>query len=154
MACWKFGDRAARARSRTMRFGNSDDNTVKTNEQKPVHESGIPSAASAATAAVSVTGHTATFRYVDRPELVETFADSIIGMFFDGQSLRVEFAVSRVDEIKPNTPIKRATRRRSHVTRLALSPEILILRKTLPNQCRRPRSEDDLGGAKTATTLL
>src|SRR5262245_45037597 len=48
---------------------------------------------------------TASFRYIDRPELAETFADSITALFFDGQSLRIEFAVSRVDEIKPNTPI-------------------------------------------------
>jgi hypothetical protein len=61
----------------------------------------------------------ASFRYVDRPELPETFADSISGMFFDGQSLRIEFAVSRVDEVKPNIPI---TGRRYPACRLVLPP--------------------------------
>jgi hypothetical protein len=59
------------------------------------------------------------FKYVDRPELGETFADSITGLFFDGQSLRIEFAVSRVDEIKPNTPI---TGRRYPACRVVLPP--------------------------------
>ena len=45
--------------------------------------------------------------------------NSITGMFFDGQSLRIEFAVSRVDEIKPNTPI---TGRRYPACRLVLPP--------------------------------
>jgi hypothetical protein len=44
---------------------------------------------------------------------------SISGMFFDGQSLRIEFAVSRVDEVKPNIPI---TGRRYPACRLVLPP--------------------------------
>ena len=48
---------------------------------------------------------TATFRHLDRPDLEETFADSITGLCFDGQTLRIEFAVSRIDEAKPNMPI-------------------------------------------------
>jgi hypothetical protein len=71
----------------------------------PSSASGVPSQAS--------------FKYVDRPELAETFADSITGLFFDGQSLRIEFAVSRVDEIKPNTPI---TGRRYPACRVVLPP--------------------------------
>ncbi len=39
------------------------------------------------------------------------------GIFFDGQSLRIEFAVSRMDEIKPNAPI---TGRRYPACRLVL----------------------------------
>jgi hypothetical protein len=61
----------------------------------------------------------ATFHYIDRPELAETFADSITAMFFDGQSLRMEFGVSRVGEIKPDVPI---TGRRYPVCRLVLTP--------------------------------
>jgi hypothetical protein len=61
----------------------------------------------------------ASFKYVDRPELPETFADSITGLFFDGQSLRIEFSVSRVDEIKPNTPV---SGRRYPACRLVLPP--------------------------------
>ena len=65
----------------------------------------------------------ATFRYVDRPELTETFADSISSLLFDGQSLRIEFGVSRVDEMKPNVP---ATGRRYPACRLVLTPMAAI----------------------------
>jgi hypothetical protein len=96
---------------------SAEDKALNANEQKTPPENGKgaanPGAAASAPAAAPGTdrpaiptpaGQTATFRYVDRPELVETFADSITGMFFDGQSLRIEFAVSRVDEIKANVP--------------------------------------------------
>jgi hypothetical protein len=62
---------------------------------------------------------TATFRYVDRPECVETFADAISALSFDGQTLRIEFAVSRLDESKPNAPM---TGRRYPACRLVLPP--------------------------------
>jgi hypothetical protein len=39
---------------------------------------------------------TATVRYLDRPDCLETFADSITGLSFDGQMLRLEFAVTRM----------------------------------------------------------
>ena len=65
----------------------------------------------------------ATFRYIDRPELAETFADSINSLLFDGQSLRIEFGVSRVDEMKPNVP---ATGRRYPACRLVLTPMAAI----------------------------
>jgi hypothetical protein len=96
-----------------MKSARPEDEALNANEQKTPPENGKgaanPGAAASAPAAAPGTdrpaiptpaGQTATFRYVDRPELVETFADSITGMFFDGQSLRIEFAVSRVDEIK------------------------------------------------------
>jgi hypothetical protein len=35
---------------------------------------------------------------VDRPDCLETFADSITGVTFDGQTLRLEFCVTRVDD--------------------------------------------------------
>ena len=60
-----------------------------------------------------------TLRYVDRPELAETFADSISHLSFDGQSLRIEFAVTRMDDAKPNTPL---TGRRYPAARLVLPP--------------------------------
>lgn len=64
------------------------------------------------------------FRYVDRPECAETFADSITGLqFFDGQSLRIEFGVTRVDDLKPNTPV---TGRRHPACRLVLPPTAAI----------------------------
>jgi hypothetical protein len=61
----------------------------------------------------------AAIRYVDRPECQEAFADSITQVYFDGQSLRIEFAVTRIDEVKPNTPL---TGRRYPVQRMALTP--------------------------------
>jgi len=61
----------------------------------------------------------ATIRLVDRPDLAETFVDSVSGLFFDGQTLRIDFAVTRLDEIKPNTPI---SGRRYPACRLVLPP--------------------------------
>jgi hypothetical protein len=60
-----------------------------------------------------------TIRYLDRPDCLETFADSISGVSFDGQTLRLEFAVTRMDDVKPNTPV---TGRRYPVCRLVLQP--------------------------------
>ncbi len=65
----------------------------------------------------------ATIRYVDRPELTETFADAISGLVFDGQSLRIEFAVTRLDEVKPNSPI---SGRRYPACRLVLPPAAAV----------------------------
>ena len=60
----------------------------------------------------------ATVRYVDIPECAEIFADSLVSSVFDGQTLRLEFGVTRLDEIKQNSPI---TGRRYPACRLALS---------------------------------
>lgn len=68
-------------------------------------------------------GQGAKFRYVDRPDCPETFADSITGLAFDGQTLRIEFAVTRVDDVKPNTPM---TGRRYPTCRLVLPPVAAI----------------------------
>ncbi len=65
----------------------------------------------------------ATIRYIDRPDVSETFADAISGLVFDGQTLRIEFAVTRLDEVKPNTAI---TGRRYPICRLALPPAAAI----------------------------
>jgi hypothetical protein len=43
------------------------------------------------------------YPYVDLPELSETFADSIQGLFFDGQTARITFVVNRPDPAKPPT---------------------------------------------------
>jgi hypothetical protein len=66
---------------------------------------------------------TATVRYVDRADLAETFADSITGLLFDGQTLRIEFGVTRIDEVKPNSPI---TGRRYPACRVVLPPATAI----------------------------
>ena len=61
----------------------------------------------------------ATLRYIDRADMGETFADSITGLMFDGQTLRIEFGVTRFDDVRPNSPI---TGRRYPACRLVLPP--------------------------------
>lgn len=41
--------------------------------------------------------------YSDRPELLETFADNVQRMSFDGRTLRIEFCVARMDDPAPTT---------------------------------------------------
>ena len=76
-------------------------------------------AAAAPAAAKPAEGQTATIRYIDRPDCTETFADSINHVYFDGQSLRIEFGVTRLDDVKPNTPV---TGRRLPSQRMVLTP--------------------------------
>ena len=77
------------------------------------------SAAASDAPAGAAAGQTATIRYIDRPECTETFADSINHVYFDGQSLRIEFGITRFDDIKPNTPV---TGRRYPSQRMVLTP--------------------------------
>jgi hypothetical protein len=72
-----------------------------------------------ATPAASSERGAASIRYVDRADMVETFADSVTGLIFDGQTLRIEFGVTRFDDVKPNAPI---TGRRYPACRLVLPP--------------------------------
>jgi len=65
----------------------------------------------------------ATIRYIDRPDIEETFADSVSGLIFDGQALRIEFAVTRLDEVKPNAPL---TGRRYPASRIVLPPAAAV----------------------------
>jgi hypothetical protein len=65
----------------------------------------------------------ATIRYIDRADIGETFADSITGLIFDGQTLRIEFGVTRLDEVKANTPI---TGRRYPACRIVLPPAAAV----------------------------
>jgi hypothetical protein len=65
----------------------------------------------------------ASIRYLDRPEVEETFADSVTGLIFDGQTLRIEFGVTRFDDVKPNTQI---TGRRYPACRLVLPPAAAV----------------------------
>lgn len=65
----------------------------------------------------------AKLRYVDRPDVAETFADSVTGLIFDGQTLRIEFAVTRIDEVKPGAPI---TGRRYPACRVVLPPAAAV----------------------------
>jgi hypothetical protein len=57
--------------------------------------------------------------YVDRPELTETFADSLQSVFFDGQSVRLEFCVTRFAEPKQQNTL---TGNRYPACRLVLTP--------------------------------
>jgi hypothetical protein len=86
-------------------------------QSKPTDANGLTPAAGPAER------QTATLRYVDRPDLEETFADSVSGLLFDGQMLRLEFAVTRLDEVKPNTPL---TGRRYPACRVVLPPAAAI----------------------------
>lgn len=60
---------------------------------------------------------------VDRPELNETFVDSVGTFFFDGSTLRLEFNVTRYDEPKPPTQL---TGRRYPVARLVLDHKAAV----------------------------
>jgi hypothetical protein len=40
-------------------------------------------------------------RYVDRPEISETYADLLGRVYFDGITLRMEFVVNRLDDSQP-----------------------------------------------------
>jgi len=74
---------------------------------------------SAASSAAAAPGQTATIRYFDRPDLGETFADCVTGLIFDGQTLRIEFGVTRFDDLKANTPV---SGRRYPACRIVLPP--------------------------------
>ena len=58
------------------------------------------------------------YQYFDRPEVSEIFADFVQRIQFDGQTLRFEFCVSRVEE---HTPPAAATGKRYPACRLVLS---------------------------------
>jgi len=57
--------------------------------------------------------------YVDRPELAETFADSLQSVSFDGQSVRLDFCVTRFAEPKQQDKL---TGKRYPACRLVLTP--------------------------------
>ncbi|HUI11913.1 MAG TPA: hypothetical protein VL048_00430 [Xanthobacteraceae bacterium] len=85
---------------------------------------GAPQPGAAASPAAGDAGRqAATIRYLDRADMVETFADSITGLIFDGQTLRIEFGVTRFDDVKPNAPI---SGRRYPACRLVLPPAAAV----------------------------
>jgi hypothetical protein len=81
----------------------------------------VPQSERADTKAVGASPGTsrAALRYVDRPDCNETFADSISRLSFDGQTLRIEFAVARFDEANQD---RQVTGRLYPVCRLVLTP--------------------------------
>jgi hypothetical protein len=58
------------------------------------------------------------YDYIERPELPETFADSIEMIFFDGQTLRMNLCATRLEEAGA---AGQATGKRYPVCRLVLS---------------------------------
>ena len=86
------------------------------------------------TAAAEKVGATAPrpkLRYQDIPQLGETFADSIGQWIFDGQMLRIEFTVTRLDDI---APAEQRTGRRLPACRLVLTPGCAV---ELIRQCQQ-----------------
>jgi hypothetical protein len=63
------------------------------------------------------------FQYVDRPEVVETFADHVQRIQFDGQTLRLEFSVSRLEDQKTG---EAASGKRYPACRLVLSTSAAV----------------------------
>jgi hypothetical protein len=61
--------------------------------------------------------HTLKIQQIDLPELSKTFADSIDSVFFDGQTLRINFGVTRFDQPQQQPS---ATARRYPSCRLVL----------------------------------
>ena len=67
--------------------------------------------------------HTVQVRFVDRPDVSETFTDSSRSVTFDGQVMRIEFCTIRMDEPKPQEP---HTGRQYPVCRLVLTPNAAV----------------------------
>jgi hypothetical protein len=82
-----------------------------------------PKASKATTPAAAADRPPAQIRYLDQADMQETFADSINGLIFDGQTLRIEFGVTRFDEVKANSAI---TGRRYPACRLVLPPAAAV----------------------------
>ena len=63
------------------------------------------------------------FHYIDRPDVIETFADFVQRIQFDGQTLRIEFGITRMDDVKQGAPL---TGRRYPACRLVLPANAAI----------------------------
>jgi hypothetical protein len=90
----------------------------KMSPESTASKDGAPTAAPAAAERPQ-----AQIRYLDRADMGETFADSITGLIFDGQTLRIEFGVTRFDDVKPKSAI---TGRRYPACRLVLPPAAAV----------------------------
>ncbi len=89
----------------------------------PTKDNPAPAASPASVAAGQSDRQAATIRYIDRPDIEEIFADSVSGLVFDGQTLRIEFGVTRLDEVRANTPL---TGRRYPASRIVLPPTAAV----------------------------
>ena len=101
----------------------SDDASASDTAPPTPSKGGLPPAATLPSSAGQCERQAATINYIDRPDIAETFVDSVSGLVFDGQSLRIEFAVTRIDEVKPGAPI---TGRRYPACRLVLPPAAAV----------------------------
>ena len=62
-------------------------------------------------------------KFIDIPELTETFADSIGSLRFDSQVMKIEFRTTRQDQVEPPNPPNNI---QSPVCRLVLTPKASI----------------------------
>lgn len=60
-------------------------------------------------------------KHFDKPEINETYADSIGSISFDSGTMRIEFCITRMNELKPATD--KPTAKRYPVSRMVLSPD-------------------------------
>ena len=61
--------------------------------------------------------------YVDRPDLIETFVDTIHNLTFDGATVRAELAVTRFDDASGAAP---AVAKQYPACRLVLRPDAAV----------------------------
>ena len=61
--------------------------------------------------------------HVDRPAVMETFCDYVQSCVFDGQTMRLEFCVDRIDEPPPGPKEQELTGKRYTCARLVLTAE-------------------------------
>jgi hypothetical protein len=77
-------------------------------ERKSTNPESITSKGTSAGPGASTDRHErqlATIRYLDRADLEEIFVDSIISLIFDGETLRIEFVVTRLRKEKADSSI-------------------------------------------------
>ena len=67
--------------------------------------------------------HPPKIEYVDRPDLIETFVDTIHNVTFDGATVRAELAVTRFDEGTGAAP---AVAKQYPACRLVLRPDAAV----------------------------
>jgi hypothetical protein len=109
----------------TLRAKNRPKERKQVSPESTASKDNLKTPTSPATSAATVQREqqSTTIRYVDRADMAETFADSITGLVFDGQTLRIEFGVTRLDDVKANAP---RTARRYPACRLVLSPATAV----------------------------
>jgi hypothetical protein len=112
------------AKAMAIRKDTASRNRNRAKETTEMSSEATPSKGSASAAPAGAGDRPAAqIRYLDRADMAETFADSITGLIFDGQTLRIEFGVTRFDELKPNAPI---AGRRYPACRLVLPPAAAV----------------------------